>query len=332
MREGEAGVAVRGLCLLSGGLDSILAVKVLQEQEIKLAGVSFVTPFFGANHARDAAKQLQIELLVLDITEEHLKLVMNPSHGYGKNMNPCLDCHVLMIRKAGELLEKEGFDFLCTGEVLNERPFSQNRRALNEVADLSGYGDLLLRPLSAKLLPETLPERKGLVERRRLLDLSGRSRKRQFALAEKYGVRSFPSPAGGCLLTDPAFSRRLKDALDAGESGVRDMKLLRWGRHFRSPTGQKVILGRNELENTALRGLFETGDLFVWDDEFPGPVALVPGGGTAKDLEFACGLCIAYGDAPEGRPARVVVEKDEGKSPVTVSPIPKEDVKKYHIK
>jgi len=317
---------VRGLVLFSGGLDSILAVRLLQDQAIEVEGVTFVTPFFGAQNAREAAERLGMSLHVLDITEDHLVLVKDPPHGYGKNMNPCLDCHALMIRKAGDLLRKEGMDFLFTGEVLNERPFSQNKRALEQVARLSGYGEILLRPLSAKLLPETVPETKGLVDRSRLLDISGRSRKRQFALAQKYQIVAYPSPAGGCLLTDPAFSRRLRESFEAGQSSARDMELLRLGRHFRSPEGQKIILGRHQLENEALRETLGPGDVFIHNHEFPGPDALLPEGASQKAIELACQLCVAYSDSPEDRSTSVLVEREGNVEEMTASPASKDTV------
>ena len=224
----------RAIGLLSGGLDSRLAARLMTEQNIEVLGVAFVTPFFGSEKARQAAEQLKIPLQILDITQPHWAMLRQPRYGYGKGLNPCIDCHALMLREAGKLMETIGADFLFTGEVLGQRPFSQTRPSLRAVEKASGCLDVILRPLSARLLPETRPEREGLVDRSRLLDISGRSRKRQMALAENYGLNDYPAPAGGCLLTDPIFSRRLKELLaHSPEPELREIELLKTGRHFR---------------------------------------------------------------------------------------------------
>src|SRR3989338_780967 len=200
---------VKALCLLSGGLDSQLAVCVLKNQGIEVTGISFTSPFFGSKNAEKAAAAMNIELIVKDITSEHLPLVKNPPHGYGKCMNPCIDCHALMVKKAGEIALAQKFDIIATGEVIGERPMSQNLNSLGVVANDSGFKGVLLRPLSAKLLPPTKPEIDGLVSREKLLALSGRSRRPQMKLANEFGLKSYVQPAGGCLLTDPEFSKKL---------------------------------------------------------------------------------------------------------------------------
>ena len=204
------------LGLLSGGLDSMLAVRLLQEQpQLRVEGVTFVTPFFGPEKARAAAAQLGITLHEIDITETHFAMLKNPKHGYGKNMNPCIDCHALMFREATKLLASLDLPgFVFSGEVLGQRPMSQNRRSLGIVARESGTPDVIVRPLSAKLLPPTQPELEGMVDRDMLMELEGRTRKPQMAQAKKWGITDFPNPGGGCLLTDPPFSRRLKDLFD----------------------------------------------------------------------------------------------------------------------
>ncbi|MCK4272394.1 tRNA 4-thiouridine(8) synthase ThiI, partial [bacterium] len=255
---------VVGIGLFSGGLDSILAVKVLQEQGIGIIGVTFTTPFFGAGRASEAARQLGMDHRILDITTEHLEMVRHPKNGYGRNMNPCIDCHAMMFRKAGEFMEREGADFLFSGEVLGERPMSQNRGSLVRVARESGYEPVILRPLSARLLPETLPEREGKVDRERLLDLQGRGRKRQMELAAFYGIQDYPAPAGGCLLTDPIFSRRLRDLFQHSDSvTVQDLELLKVGRHLRLDDGFKMVVGRNQSENKRLGELCAPDDLLL---------------------------------------------------------------------
>ena len=222
------------LCLLSGGLDSQLAVCVLKDQGLDVHAVAFDSPFYNIEPARKAAKALSIPLHVVDFTDEIVGLLKAPPHGFGKRLNPCIDCHANMLRRAGEMLEELGLMFLATGEVLNERPMSQNRRSLQVVAEDSQHADLVLRPLSAQLLEPTRPEREGWVDRSRLLALNGRGRKPQFQLAKDYGLEEYPTPAGGCRLTEPHFTHRLQDLKDRDLlDDRRDLMLLRWGRHFR---------------------------------------------------------------------------------------------------
>uniref|UniRef100_A0A7V4G725 DUF814 domain-containing protein n=1 Tax=Desulfobacca acetoxidans TaxID=60893 RepID=A0A7V4G725_9BACT len=306
----------RALGLFSGGLDSMLAAAVLREQGIEVAGLTFITPFFGAERARESAAHLGLPLLEEDITELYLPLLLDPPHGFGSRHNPCIDCHILMLRQAGARLEREGFDFLFTGEVVGQRPMSQHRGALNLIARESGFGDLILRPLSARLLKPTLPEREGWVDRERLLDISGRGRKRQMALAESLGISRYPSPAGGCLLTDPGYAARLKELLAHNpRPGRRDLELLKWGRHFRLPDGSKAVVGRTHRENEALRLLLSPGDLVCKVRGYPGPLVVVPGGTRQNGLEAAALLTVSYSDAPPGLEVEVTVQPQEGGEP-----------------
>lgn len=269
---------MKAVALFSGGLDSILAVKLVQDQGIEVMGVSFISPFFGVERAKEAAKELGISLKVVGISRDLMEIVKKPKHGYGKNMNPCIDCHILMVKKAGGLMKKAGASFIISGEVLGERPMSQNRQSLRMVERESGYEGYLLRPLSAKLLPPTIPEKESWVERGRLLDIQGRSRKPQLALARKYGLRKFPTPAGGCLLTDSVFSQRLKDLLSEKESpSVNDLELLKVGRHFRSLEGKKIVVARRKEENNVLLNLAEPGDFLLRLKDYPGPLTMVRG-------------------------------------------------------
>ncbi len=291
-------MTVTAIGLMSGGLDSTLAARVLMDQAIQVVGVSFTTPFFGPQMAEAAARQVGFPLIVRDITGVHMEVVKAPPSGYGANMNPCIDCHALMVREAGRIMEQEGWDFIFTGEVLNERPFSQTRPSLNRVANLSGYAGLVLRPLSARLLAETVPEREGKVDRSRLLDIQGRSRKRQMALAEQYGITDYPTPAGGCLLTDPAFSRRLRDLLDGGpDSSTRHVEMLKTGRHFRLRRGVKAVVGRNSAENRRLEELRGDEDYLLRAAHVPGPVTILSGSPSREDLLVAAALCARYSDA-----------------------------------
>ncbi|MGA6926483.1 MAG: tRNA 4-thiouridine(8) synthase ThiI, partial [Desulfosarcina sp.] len=241
---------IRALGLCSGGLDSILSALVLREQGIDVHWVAFETPFFLSAKARQASQQTGIPLTVKRITSVYLQMMRSPSVKYGKNMNPCMDCHTLMFRLAGGIMTAQGFDFLFSGEVLGQRPMSQTRTSLRYVEKHSGYDGLILRPLSAKRLPETVPEQQGLVDRRRLHDFSGRSRKPQLQLARQFGVSDFPAPSGGCLLTDKIFSRRLKDLFDHQETILeKDLDLLKVGRHMRLAPRTKIVVGRTQPDN-----------------------------------------------------------------------------------
>lgn len=265
----------RALLLFSGGLDSELAGKVLEEQGIEVVGLTFRSQFFGAAEAIRAAEELGWPLLLVDINQEQIELVKNPKYGYGRWLNPCIDCHGQMAKIAAGLLEKYQADFVATGEVLGERPKSQNRQALSIVEKLSGLRGLVLRPLSARLLPPTIPEEKGLVERERLLDICGRSRKRQLELAEKYGLREFPTPAGGCLLTDPIFSSRLRRLMVwRGELRADDINLIKAGRVFFEADGL-IVVGRNEHENEKIAALAEESDILVTTSGKKGPLAVL---------------------------------------------------------
>ena len=293
----RVGKKIRALSLLSGGLDSLLAIRMLEEQGIEVVGLTFTTPFFGSENAEDAAKKMGIPLRIVDISDEHLAMVKNPPHGRGKNMNPCIDCHAMMIRKAGEIAEAEGFDIVATGEVLNERPMSQNRQSLDTVAKNSGCSDILLRPLSARLLDPTKPEREGLIDRSRLGAISGRSRKPQMELAKKYGIVHYVQPAGGCLLTDPAFSKRLEVLLhDLPEAGCDDVELLKLGRFFRFENGVKAIVGRNEKNNQKIEALPESLWALLISNVLSGPAAIVLSPKSIRDVNLVASICATYAD------------------------------------
>ena len=318
---------VRGLSLLSGGLDSMLAVAVLAEQGIRMESVVFTSPFFGGQAAKKAAAQLGVPLHCVDFTQEILSLVRHPPHGFGGAMNPCIDCHAAMIRRAGELMREGGYDFVSTGEVLNQRPMSQNRRSLETVAADSGLAGQLLRPLSAQLLEPTAPEQDGRVDRSRLLAIQGRQRLEQMALAERFGLKEYPSPAGGCLLTEKGYCRKLRDLFDHtdGLPAVEDVRLLKaFARHFRLPEGGRLIVGRNRQENAALKALLQPGRALLHTVSVPGPTALVLGPLCEEDAVRAAGIVADYGDH-RGRPEVVVrTVTPEGATERTVAPLPRE--------
>ena len=242
---------MKAISLFSGGLDSQLAVCLVKRQGIEVEGVNFKAPFFGGDRKMAmAADDLGISLKTIDISEEYMDVLRNPKYGYGKNMNPCIDCHGFMIRKAGEYMQENGASFILTGEVLGQRPMSQNKSSLAAVDKISGFRGLILRPLSAKLLPPTIAEQEGWVDREKLLDISGRSRVRQMELAAELGITEYPSPAGGCLLTMENFSRRLRHLFQLRpEAKPHETEILKHGRHFLLRLHGPYWLGRKKSEN-----------------------------------------------------------------------------------
>jgi tRNA-specific 2-thiouridylase len=323
---------VKGIGLISGGLDSTLAVKVLQDQNIEIIGISFVTPFFNSKKAEKSTEFLGIELRILNITDIHLKMVQSPKYGYGKGMNPCIDCHALMFHEAGKVMESEGADFLFSGEVLGERPMSQNFQSLMKVAKESGYEDVIIRPLSAKLLPKTLPEREGKVDRERLLDISGRSRKPQIELAEYYGMTGYAQPAGGCLLTDAGYSKRLKELMDNNPSfDLRDIELLIIGRQFRLSTGEKVIVGRDKNNNEKLMLLKSDDDVIIDITDYPSPITMIPHGGSQEAIEMAASICISHSDAPKNEKIQVVYYYGGDAQTLWVSAVSRDELDEIRI-
>jgi tRNA-specific 2-thiouridylase len=301
---------MKALALFSGGLDSILATKLIQEQGLGVVGICFESPFFSSDKATRSAPNIGLSLKLVDITDSLLQIVLNPRHGYGKGLNPCIDCHELMFKIAGEMLKDEKADFIISGEVVGQRPMSQNLRSLSTVSHGSGFKDLILRPLSAKRLPETLPERKNWVMRERLLGLSGRSRQPQIELAKKFGIKDYPAPAGGCLLTEKVFSRRLKDLLSLNPNfSRRDVELLKWGRHFRLAENAKIVVGRNQKENELINSLRKETDTMFQVESFPGPTVLAIGNLSMEAIQFGAAVTVSYSDAPSHQSVTVGVAR-----------------------
>jgi len=271
----------KAIALISGGLDSLLAARVIMEQGIEVQGVCFVMSFASKNiksfidNVKEASSLAKIPVEIVDFAEEFLEVVKNPKHGYGANINPCIDCKIFMLQKAKSLMDKYDAGFIVTGEVLGERPMSQRRAALNIIQKQSTLEGLLLRPLSAKLMKETLPEEEGVVDRAKLLDMKGRGRKKQFALAEELGITKYFAPAGGCLLTDPRFTDRLQDLIVRDMMDEKEIKLLKYGRHFRLDEKTKVVVGRNEEENDALLRIKNNDDVGFVLHEKVGPYVLL---------------------------------------------------------
>jgi tRNA-specific 2-thiouridylase len=282
------------LALFSGGLDSLLSVLWIKKMGIDVIPIFFRTPFFTEERAIQTAQANGLELRVIDISEQHLTMMQNPRYGYGKNINPCIDCHGLMFHFAGELLSEYKADFLISGEVLSQRPMSQRKDAMNAVAKLSGFKDLLVRPLSQKLLEDTKPIREGWIDISKLLNFSGRSRKPQLALAKELGVKEFPSPAGGCRLTDKNFTVRLKELIEHNQVNLADIHLLKYGRHFRLDVNTKLIIGRDEKDNQSISD-YAAGNLLLLNEEIPGPLGLLCTFELTDDLlHLACSLLAYY--------------------------------------
>ena len=319
---------MKALSLFSGGLDSQLAVAIIKQQGVEVIGLHFTTPFFGGSQQLDqAAQDLGISLVEIDISDGYIpRVLLNPVYGYGKNFNPCIDCHAYMLNTAGKLLEEYNASFIITGEVVGQRPMSQNRSALNAVDKLSGYKGYVVRPLSGKLLDETIPEKEGWIDREQLLDISGRGRSRQIDLAEKYQLSDYPSPAGGCLLTESNFARRLRQMLQyISEPSARELQVLRLGRHFYLADGILLVVGRNRSENDRLVSMALASDLLLKAAERPGPLAVVRClKNTVKrtELELAAAIVARYSDAKyeQQAPVKVFSPSDENIEIITVKP------------
>jgi tRNA U34 2-thiouridine synthase MnmA/TrmU len=285
----------KALALISGGLDSILAARVIKGQGIDVTGICFKSAFFGPENAIRMAEAINIPLIVVDFTDEHIKMTRNPKFGYGKNMNPCIDCHSMMLKFAGAMLEDLGADFLITGEVLNQRPMSQTRQSLDIVKRESGYSDRILRPLCARNLPPTRMETEGLVNRDMLLDIQGKSRKVQMKLAEDLGIHEYPSPAGGCSLTEQNFSRRLRDLYDhEDEFDISDIELLKIGRHFRISGDAKIVATRNAGELEPLRLLVRKDDMIFDTAGYSGSTVLLRGTASEDNISLAASIAARY--------------------------------------
>ncbi len=336
----------KAVALISGGLDSLLAAKVVQEQGVHVEGINFFTGFCveGHTHAirkKDRAKpkrnnalwvaeQLGMKLHIVDIVEEYKEVLLHPKYGYGANLNPCLDCKIFMVKKALEWIEKNGFDFIITGEVVGQRPMSQRKDTMPVVSKHSGADDLLLRPLSARNLPETRPEREGWVERDKLYDFSGRSRKPQMALAKKFGFEDYAQPAGGCcFLTDEQYSHKLADlwqARGSREYDMDDIMLLKVGRHLRPAPHFKLIISREEGEGNFLQG-YRNKFLSLKTTSHAGPLVLIDGEVSESDIELAARITARYSQGKNAE--RVELELRESGGAVrtlSVPPLPPAEI------
>lgn len=337
----------KAVALISGGLDSLLAAKLMLEQGIHVEGINFYTGFCveGHTHAirkKDkkkpkrnnalwSAEQLGIKLHIIDIIEEYKDIVINPRHGYGANLNPCLDCKIFMVGKARQWMEEHGFDFIITGEVIGQRPMSQRKDLLPVVVRESGADDRLLRPLCAKNLAPTLPEREGWVQRDKLLDFHGRNRKPQMALAKQFGFEDYASPAGGCcFLTDVSYARKLADLWQAQHEKkyeLDDIMLLKVGRHIRPKPNYKLIVSREEGENKFLSG-YRKNFTHIETKSCGGPLTLIDGDATDEDLETASRIVARFSQGKNEDSVTVKITRINGdEKTMDVLPMPPSEIK-----
>ncbi|MRI83915.1 MAG: ATP-binding protein [Nitratiruptor sp.] len=305
---------MRALALFSGGLDSLLAMKLIIEQGVEVIGLYFDTGFGSkAEEQKRAylervAKKIGARLEVVDIRDQFIQeILFDPKYGYGKNFNPCIDCHANMFRIAKALLPKYDAHFLISGEVVGQRPMSQRFDALKKVNLLSQADGLIVRPLSAKLLPPTIPEERGWIDRERLLDIHGRSRHRQMELAKKWGIEEYESPSGGCLLTDPGFASKIKEHIRYQPFEIEDIEVLKVGRHFRLPEGAKLVVARNRHENERIASLALT-KYTTFRLPLPGPLSLLSKGASQADRELAARIALTYSKADPSQTYQVLIE------------------------
>lgn len=327
---------IKALVLFSGGLDSILAAMLLKERGIEVTGITFIHPFSTWEHADEWARKTGIKLVKKEVDDRFFRMVREPKHGYGSNMNPCIDCKIYMMKRAQEHADKNGFDFIATGEVVGERPFSQMKERLMQIEKEAGLQGRIVRPLSGGILPPTEAEEKKVVKREWLLDISGRGRDRQFELAEGFGIKDFPQPSGGCLLTDPSYARRLAELLEHKERlEWVDAEILKIGRHFRAG-GDKIVVGRKEEENKKLERIAGKKNL-TWMEvtDFGSPVTVLfprtrkPG----KELiGIGASLTVRYSDAPEGKVAAVTVRAGKTRSELKAKAMSEEKANSLMIK
>ena len=314
------------VALLSGGLDSTLAIKTMQKQGFEVSAVAIKTPFCDFDcgrgcgfEIRERADNLGVNLKTVYLGDEYIEMLKHPKHGFGSGMNPCIDCRAMMFEAGKKHMEEIGAEFIISGEVLGQRPMSQFAPALKKIEKLSNLEGKIVRPLSAALLPATDPEKNGLIKRKDLGMIRGRSRKEQLKMAKEFGIEDPPNAGGGCLLTDPAFSLRAIDLFKHIETPTtNDIDLLKIGRHFRLDQNTKLIVGRNKDENEMMHALALSNDILLEAKEHVGPTTLLRGNGIEKHIEFSAKITLRYSDAPKNETGVVTVHKNEGVTEISV--------------
>ena len=338
----------RALGMISGGLDSLLAVALLKKLDVDITGLHFLNGFGAGSLRKRVCEKMSVEeiavdkkesleeklgipIRVIDVSEEFLDVLGSPRFGYGKNINPCIDCRIFLLDKAREIMEAEGFDFIFTGEVLGQRPMSQHLRAMKQVEKQSGLSGRLLRPRCAKLLAATEPEKQGLVDREKLLDIQGRTRKRQMALADELGIEDYATPAGGCTLTDENYARKYNDLTGHGpEVTCEDTVMLSMGRHLRLSDGVKIVVGRHELENDYIESNWG-GNILLTTLDHPGPVTVVIGDPSEEEIQQAAAVTARYSDGKREAAVRVSVTSGEDVREMEVAPASDDDLDRWRI-
>jgi len=336
----------KAIALLSGGLDSTLALKIVLDLGFEVIALNMKTPFCtcdgksGVCYSSKFSQEFGIKLVRIFGGEDYLEIVKNPKHGYGRNLNPCIDCRIYLFKKAKELMEKEGAVFIFTGEVLGERPMSQRLDAMKLIEKESGLKGKVLRPLSAKLLEPTLSEKEEIIDRSALLNLQGRSRKRQIQLAGDYQIKDYPCPAGGCLLTEENFARRLKDSFNHNEDTLRHISLLKIGRHFRLPlqggsksNGAKLIVGRDQEENNLLLSLAQAEEVKFTVKEFKSALGVLLGEPLPEDLSLSARISARY--CQERSLASLIIKtwtnSEDEHQEIEVAPLEDSQIESYRV-
>jgi tRNA U34 2-thiouridine synthase MnmA/TrmU len=328
---------MKALALFSGGLDSIIAIKLIQSLEIQAEALYFSNPFHQSptetlHKIQQLASNLNLKLHIREFGEDYLRVIEHPRYNYGKQMNPCVDCRIYQLTEAKKMMAEIGASFLITGEVLDQRPHSQRRDALDIVERDSGLRGYVLRPLSAKHLRPTIPEENGWVDRNQLLDIKGRGRDQQIGLAKKYGITDYPSPAGGCLLTYREYGAKVKDLIQFEKGlSLRSVNLLQTGRHLRLTPQVKIIVGKNETENKLLNQLARHNDVILELADFQGPTTLYQGPAEDRALELAAAITAGYSKAPSGEKARVIAARNFSQKTITVFPLERTAIQSYFV-
>ncbi|MBU0720019.1 argininosuccinate synthase [bacterium] len=324
---------MKAIALFSGGLDSTLAIKLIRDQGIEVLAININTGFGSTKdrleHMQSMCDQVGAQLKIIDIQSEYLQDVLfDPKHGYGKNFNPCIDCHAKMFAVAKRIMEAEGASFLISGEVMGQRPMSQNKDALQTVLNESNCEGLLLRPMSAKMLAPTIAEENGWVEREKLEGITGRSRDRQMELAKEIGLENFESPGGGCLLTDENFSKKMVDFIKHDRFEVRDIPLMKFGRHLRLSDGAKLVVGRNKEENEHLQNIDNDKYFHIKTVGIPGPHAMLSKNASEADRELSAKVILTYTKASTDKSYTLSYDEQETQSSPLAS---REEIQAYSI-